>query len=146
MLKLNNLSPAKGSQRSKKRLGRGNASGHGTYSTRGVKGQRARSGGKKGLKLHGFRQNLLNIPKNRGFNSGKPKNTPVNVGSLESVCQNGDAVNPDFLKEKGIIDTKRFVVKILAMGTITKKIIVSDCLVSEAAKVKIEQAGGQVKQ
>ncbi len=67
MITLSNLQPKIGSRHRRKRVGRGNASGHGTYSGRGIKGQRSRSGGKKGLKLKGLRHNIKNFPKLRGL-------------------------------------------------------------------------------
>ncbi len=145
MLKLHSLKPAKGSKKKKKRVGRGNSSGHGTYSTRGIKGQRSRSGGKKGLKLKGLRLNLLNIPKMRGFKSLKPKKVVVNLSVLDKICKDGDIVNPDFLLEKKVVETIKPGVKILANGKISKKITIENCFVSNSAKEKIEKVGGVVK-
>ncbi len=72
MLTLHNLKKSKGITKSK-RLGRGNSSGVGTYSTRGMKGQRSRSGGKSGLIARSINSYLLRIPKVKGFKSFKPK-------------------------------------------------------------------------
>lgn len=78
---LHNLKPARGSKHKIKRVGRGNSSGHGTYSGHGGKGQTARTGGSKGLKLMGLRQLLLRTPKLGGFRSqyAKPATLKINV-------------------------------------------------------------------
>src|SRR3972149_575319 len=81
-LSLHQLNPAPASRHRRKRLGRGTASGHGTYSTRGQKGQRARTGGRPGLKRLGFKKILQGIPKNRGFNRPYKKKAVVNLDRL----------------------------------------------------------------
>ncbi|PIY78798.1 MAG: 50S ribosomal protein L15, partial [Parcubacteria group bacterium CG_4_10_14_0_8_um_filter_35_7] len=86
-LSLHNLKSRK--RKKRKRVGRGNASGHGTYSGRGLKGQKSRSGGKKGLKLKGFKVIIQNIPKTRGFKSIHPKMEIVNTGDLEKKFKEG---------------------------------------------------------
>lgn len=145
MLTLHNLKPSKNSQKTRKRVGRGNASGTGTYSSRGMKGQRSRSGGKSGLKLRGLKMNLLNIPKLRGFKSIRPSKVEVKLGDLNEVCKDGDAVTPEFLKEKGLVKHTKHGIKVLATGELTKKINVSGVSVSKGAKEIIEKLGGTIK-
>jgi len=132
-------------RKARKRLGRGNSSGHGTYSGKGQKGQRARSGGKSGLKLFGFRRTLLSTPKIKGM---KPhlKAQVVLLSSLEKSFSDGDQITPGALLAKKLIRATWPTVKILASGhdKFTKKLDVADCRVSAAAKVLIEKAGGTV--
>ncbi|MDZ4229665.1 MAG: uL15 family ribosomal protein, partial [Candidatus Veblenbacteria bacterium] len=81
-LALHNLKANRGARRSRKRLGRGNASGHGTTATRGTKGQRARQGGRKGLIQFGAKHFVSHLPKVRGFESFKAQPQVVTVGAL----------------------------------------------------------------
>jgi len=141
-LTLHTLHPSKGSKKSKKRLGRGLAS-KGSYSGRGVKGQRARSG-VSGLKLRGLRQNMLATPKVRGFKSPAPRLVVVNLSDLNTAFGDGAKVSPKLLLKKGLVQDISTGVKILAKGDLTVKLTVTDCKVSASAKVKIEAAGGTV--
>lgn len=142
-LTLHSITPAKGSKKSKKRIGRGLAS-TGTYSGRGIKGQRARSGGRSGLQLKGIRQVMLATPKAKGFNSGRLKPEVVNVGDLSKTFAGGAKITPAALLVKGLITDGERGVKILGNGSISIKITVTDCAVSKAAQKKIEDAGGTV--
>lgn len=142
-LSLHTLKPKKGSRRSKKRVGRGLAS-TGTYSGRGVKGQRARSGGRRGLKLKGIRPLMLATPKKRGFIVSKPKPAIVNIGDVAKAFAGGAQVNPKTLMKRGLIENMTYGVKILAKGEIAIPLSVSGCLMSASAKEKIEKAGGAV--
>lgn len=121
MLTLHNLKPAKGAAKKKKRVGRGNASGHGTYSGRGLKGQRARSGGKSGLKRLGMRHIVLQTPKARGFKSARPKNQVVRVERLNAAFADGATVTPQALAKAGLIKDANKPVKVLGNGTLTLK-------------------------
>lgn len=143
-LSLHTIKPTANSKKRKKRVGRGNASGHGTYSTRGLKGQKARSGS-SGLKLKGFKQNLLNIPKVRGFKSIHHKPFVINISVLDKKFKKGEVISPLSLKAKGLLGKKDKQVKILGKGEISKKVIVEKCQVSAGAKRAIEKAGGKVK-
>ncbi|MBI5731822.1 MAG: 50S ribosomal protein L15 [Candidatus Magasanikbacteria bacterium] len=145
ILGLHNLQPARGSKKKTKRVGRGNASGHGTYSTRGSKGQRARSGGRNRLKQKGWRHILLSTPKSRGFKSLKTKSVIVNLEKIEKFFSEGEKVNPQTLREKRIISSVGFSIKILGQGELSKKIEVEGCSVSAAAREKIEKAGGKIR-
>jgi large subunit ribosomal protein L15 len=143
-LKLENLKPAYGAKKKSKRVGRGDSSGHGTYSTRGAKGQRARSGGKGGLKLKGLKGNILSIPKLGGFRSLKHKLAIVNIKDLDKKFANNDIITTGKLVEKGLIKSAKFGVKVLGMGKLTKKFILKVNKISQTAKEALEKAGGQV--
>ena len=123
-LKLHNLKPAKGAKKRKKRVGRGNASGRGTYATRGLKGQRSRSGGKGGLKLRGMKANIQNIPKLGGFKSLKPKLKIINLKDLEKTFKDKEVITAAKLIEKGLLKNTKPGVKILGMCKISKKLTV----------------------
>jgi len=142
-LSLHTLKPSKGSKKSKKRIGRGLGS-TGRYSGRGLKGQRSRSGGKSGLKLKGIRQIMLATPKKKGFKSGRIKPEVVNVADLSKTFADGNKVTPKVLLQKRLISDGTRGVKLLGNGSISIKLTVADCAVSESAKKKIEDAGGTV--
>lgn len=131
----------------KKRVGRGNASGHGTYSSRGLKGQRARSGGKGGLKLKGFKQNLLNLPKFKGMKSKKPKNQIVKISDLVRLFNDGDKINPGTLYEAKLIEKIDMPVKILLDKTdieLNKKYEIINVLLSSKVRSILEKNGSKV--
>lgn len=135
------------SRKRAKRIGRGLGSGHGTYSTRGMKGQRARSGGSKGLKLKGMKQMLLRIPKVRGFRSIHPSDRVVNLSALDAAFENGMVVSVQTLAEKKLIDLSRGQkphIKILGTGELSKPLSIQGIPVSATAREKIEKAGGSV--
>lgn len=142
ILRLHQLKPSAGSRHRPKRLGRGNASGHGTYSGRGCKGQKARSGGRNRLKQKGMRFLLLSTPKLRGFKSARIKPAAVNLSALERYFQEGEEITPDALRKKGLIGKMEKEVKILAGGGLTKKLEIKGCALSAAAKILVEKAGG----
>lgn len=134
-LSLHNL---KGTNKKKKRVGRGNASGRGTYSTRGIKGQRSRSGGKGGLKRLGLRQMLFATPKIRGFKSAKPKNQVVNLSSLNASFKEGDDINPKTLLKAKLINNIKLPIKILGEGSLKlKKLKFNSVKMSESVRNKI---------
>lgn len=155
-MQLHTLRPFSGSKKTSKRVGRGLGSSHGTYSTRGMKGQRARSGGSKGLKARGLKNFLLRVPKVGGFKSIHEKPLAINLGTLEKYYASGDTVTRENLREKGIVREKKgarkgketsapsFRVKVLGEGKLTKALTLSGCEVSASAKEKIEKAGGTV--
>jgi large subunit ribosomal protein L15 len=142
---LHNLTNKGRGLKKRKTIGRGNASGHGTYSTRGAKGQRARSGGRKGLKLKGLRFTLLRLPKFKGIKSLKPENQIVRLVDLNKKFVDGDVVNVQALKAKGLVKRADLPVKILNIGEIKKKLTVQNCFVSVGAKEKIEATGGRLE-
>lgn len=144
-LGLHNLKPARGSRKKKKRVGRGNASGHGTYSTRGQKGQRSRSGGKSGLKIQGMKQRVQKIPKLRGFKSRNVPMEIVNLRDLDLKFSEGDVVTPRAMLKVGLIKDIKRGVKILGDGKLGKKLTVRANHFSESAKDGIINAGGEVE-
>jgi len=127
-----------------KRVGRGNGSGKGTYSARGMKGQRARSGGKKGLERLGFKESLQKVPKLRGFKSLTAKKELVTLFTLERIAQEGQTITPTFLNKKGVIGQPQNGVKIVATGELKKKLEIKGCLASKKAIEMIEKAGGVI--
>lgn len=145
-LSLHTLQPAKGAQSNRKRVGRGNASGKGTYSTRGMKGQRARAGGKGGLKRRAMKDQFLSkIPKLRGFRSLAPDFDIINVGELEQLFEKGAVVDRATLVKKGIVKKSSKGVKCLGRGALSKSLTVKLEKVSESARKAIESAGGTVE-
>lgn len=144
-LSLHNIKPARGSARKKKRIGRGNASGHGSYSTRGQKGQRSRSGGRNKLKRLGFKQILAATPKNRGFKSAKPKNQVVNLKDLNDNFSAGAKINPASLLKAGLVGTVQEKIKILGQGELTlKNLEFEGVKLSDSVKAQIEKMGGKM--
>ena len=144
-MKLYQLTAAPGSTQEAKRIGRGHGSGNGKTAGKGHKGQKARAG-------HGMRPGLeggqmplqRRIPK-RGFNNIFAKEVvSVNVGSLNRF-ENGAEVTVETLKQAGIIKKTGDALKILANGELTKKLTVKADAFSEAAKAKIEAAGGKAE-
>ncbi|PIR93347.1 50S ribosomal protein L15 [Candidatus Falkowbacteria bacterium CG10_big_fil_rev_8_21_14_0_10_43_10] len=146
MLLLHTIKPNKGATKKRKRVGRGNASGHGTYSGRGQKGQKSRTGGKSGLKRKGMKQILLQTPKLRGFKSDKPKNQVVNLSVLNNNFKDRDKINPGSLLKAGLIDTMELPVKILGKGELQlKNLEFSDVKISQSAAEQIKKTGGKLK-
>ncbi len=142
-LNLHTIKPKKGARKDRMRVGRGLAK-KGTYSGRGAKGQRARSGGRSGLKLKGLRKVMLGIPKLRGFKSLEEPKAVVNVGELSAAFASGAKVTPKLLRDKGLVEEIGAGVKVLGDGELTIKITLEGCQVSAGAKTKIEKAGGKV--
>lgn len=143
-LELHNLKPSQGSRRGKKRLGRGNASGHGTTATRGTKGQRARQGGRKGLTQLGVKHFVARLPKVRGFKSFKKKIQAVNLSSLLNLPDGTIVTNKLLANEKIIFDANS-PVKIIGRGQFPKKLIFKVQAVSQGAREAIIAAGGQIE-
>lgn len=143
-LNLHNLKVSPGSKKRKKRLGRGNSSGHGTYSTRGQKGQRARSGGRGGLKLKGFKNIAQRTPKLKGFKSIHLKDQVVNLTDLENKFKDGEIVDTKKLFSEGLITNFEQKIKILGKGKLSKKLVIKANGFSQSAKEAIEKVGGQI--
>ncbi len=128
-----------------KRIGRGGK--RGTYSGRGVKGQKSRAGRQM---VPSIRQLVKKYPKLRGYRFKPVKSKPeiISLETLEEKFEKGDIASPKILLEKKLISKIKDripEVKILAKGKLTKKLTVKDCLVSKSAKEKIEKAGGSVE-
>lgn len=139
------MKPAHGAKHSKKRVGRGNASGHGAYSTRGGKGQTARSGGNRGLKTKAFKRLMQSTPKLRGFKSLNTKPSEVYLSTLDKKFDNNAVVNLASLKEKKIINDDVKAAKIIVNGELTKKLTIEGVKMTKTAKEIIEKLGGEVK-
>lgn len=131
-------------KKNRKRVGRGDSSGHGSYSTRGIKGQKARSG-VGGLKLKGMKHIILATPKLRGFKSIHKKAQTITLEKLSKEFKEGEIVSPEILLFKKLIDSKTSDVKIVSRGEIKKKLIIKNCKLSKIAKEKIEKIGGEIK-
>ncbi len=146
-MRQNELSPAPGSKKSRKRVGRGNGSGHGTYSGRGCKGQKSRAGYKMRPGFEGGQLPLIKrLPRKRGFvNIFRTEYTSVNIDKL-NIFESGSEVTPEKLVAAGVIKSLRHPVKILAKGDITHPLVVKANKFSAAAKAKIEAAGGKVEE
>ncbi|MFO7152553.1 MAG: 50S ribosomal protein L15 [Bacillota bacterium] len=144
-MRLHDLKPAKGSKKRPKRVGRGIGSGHGKTSTRGHKGQNARSGGGVRPGFEGGQMPLIRrIPK-RGFtNIFKKEYAIVNVKDL-NVFEDNTRVTPELLKEKGLIKQIKDGVKILGDGELKVKLEVVAHAFSSSAREKIEAAGGKAE-
>ncbi len=148
MVRQDNIAPAPGSRRAKKRVGRGNGSGHGTYSGRGCNGQKSRAGnGKMRPGFEGGQLPLIKrLPRKRGFtNIFRTEYSTVNVGSL-STFEPGSEVTPEKLVAAGIVKSLRNPIKILADGDINHPITVKANKFSASAKAKIEAAGGKTEE
>ncbi len=148
MVKQNSIHPARGSRHASKRVGRGNGSGHGTYSGRGCKGQKARAGNNK--MRPGFEGGQLplikRLPRKRGFtNIFRTEYSVVNIGQLNKF-KSGSEVTPEKLLATGIIKSLANPIKILADGDIKHPITVKANKFSASAKAKIEAAGGKVEE
>lgn len=129
----------------RKRVGRGIGSRRGTYSTRGVKGQKARAGARLRPGFEGGQTPLYaRLPKRRGFRTLGEKAVVVNVGTLSSRFSSGAAVDRSVLVDFGLIPPRAERVKILGDGELRVALTVKGLLVSRRAKEKIEKAGGTV--
>ena len=146
-MRQNELSPAPGSKKGRKRVGRGDSSGHGTYSGRGVKGQKSRSGYKIRPGFEGGQLPLIKrLPRKRGFvNIFRTEYNVININKL-NMFESGSEVTPERLVAAGLVKSLRHPVKILAEGDINHPLVVKAHKFSSAAKVKIEAAGGSVEE
>ena len=144
-MKLHELSPVAGSTHVGKRKGRGVGTGNGKTGGRGHKGQHARSGGKVRVGFEGGQMPLVRRVPKRGFNNifAKPL-TAVNLTAFNGF-EDGAVVDAAALIEAGVIAACPNGLKVLANGTLTKKVTVKAAAFSESAKEKIEQAGGKAE-
>ncbi len=147
MLKLSELKPYKGATKRRKVVGRGVGSGHGTFSGRGAKGQKARSGGNIPAAFEGGRMPLhRQLPKRRGFRSIHAKASVLNLDELNEKFNSGDTINPKILVNKGMIKSAQDEIKVLGAGEIKKALTFEKITVSASAKEKIEKAGGRISE
>jgi len=146
-MQIHDLFPAPGSRKDRKRVGRGNGSGHGSTAGRGDKGQNSRAGGGKGPGFEGGQNPMhMRLPKLPGFkNRNRVEYAVVNVSRLDELFADGDVVTGETLVDKGVIKSASEIVKVLGDGELTKKLTVKVDKVSVPAKAKIEAAGGTVE-
>lgn len=145
-MKLHELSPAEGSKKAVKRIGRGAGSGQGKTAGKGHKGAKARSGYSRSPGFEGGQMPLQRRVPKRGFNNiFRTEYAVVNLASLEERFEAGATVDAESLKACGLIKKELDGIKVLAYGELTKALNVKVNAVSEAAKSKIEAAGGTVE-
>ena len=145
-MELNNLKPAKGSTHHDKRVGRGAGSGHGGYSTRGLKGAKSRSGYSRKLGFEGGQMPLQRrLPKFGFKNLNRVEFKPINLSILEELATKSEIaeVNIDTLVAAGFVSGNDRV-KILGNGTLTKTLTVTAHAFSKSAEAAIVAAGGSV--
>ena len=151
-LNLHTLQPAQ-PREDRKRVGRGQGSGKGRYSGRGIKGQKSRSGSHKMRAGFEDGQNPLymRLGKQRGGSADamavgphRTSTAPVNVATLEERFDAGADVTPETLVEKGVLKNTKTDVKILGNGDLKKKLSITAHAVSASAREKIEAAGGTI--
>lgn len=147
MVRLDNISPDPGSKRARKRVGRGDGSGHGTYSGRGSKGQKSRSGYKIRPGFEGGQTPLIKrLPRKRGFvNIFRIEYNLVKVGQL-GIFEPESEVTPEKLLAAGVVKSLRQPIKILSDGDISHALSVKVNKFSTSAKAKIEAAGGKIEE
>jgi len=136
----------KGATKKKRIVGRGNGSTRGGTSGRGSNGQNARSGGGVRPGFEGGQMPLYRRVARRGFSNYpfKIEYKTVNLRELDEKYLDGETVNAETLKEKGIVKGKNKKIKVLGDGELTKKITVDVDKISASAKEKIEKAGGNI--
>ena len=145
-MRQNELSPAPGSRKKRKRIGRGYGSGHGATAGRGNKGQKSRSGGSVPARYEGGQLSLMKrLPQKRGFtNIFRVEYAIVPVQRLD-VFDEKSEVTPERMIEVGLVKSLKKPIKILGDGDINKALVVKANKFSESAKKKIEAAGGRVE-
>lgn len=145
-MKLHELSPAPGSVKERKRIGRGAASGQGKTAGKGHKGQKARSGSNAHIGFEGGQMPLQRrIPK-RGFvNIFAKEIATVNVAAINDKFDDGATVTIEALVGSGLVKKTLDGVKVLGQGELTKKLTVQANAFSASAKAKIEAAGGKAE-
>jgi len=141
------LSPAPGSRKDRKRVGRGDGSGHGTYSGRGLKGQKSRSGYRMRPGFEGGQLPLIKrLPRKRGFtNIFRIEYSIVNLDRLNSFPADSE-VTPEVLLKAGVVKSLRQPIKILADGQLKHPLVVKANRFSATARAKIEAAGGKAEE
>ena len=145
-MRLHDVKPRPGAKHRVKRVGCGESSGHGKTSTRGHKGQHARSGGAVRPGFEGGQMPMHRRLPKKGFSNAmfRDKIETVNVKDLERVFEDGATVNEATLREKGLISRTCDSIKVLGTGDLSKKLTVQVAALSAGAKEKIEKAGGTV--
>jgi large subunit ribosomal protein L15 len=147
---LSNLKYAKGSRKNRKRIGRGEGSGHGGTATKGMNGQLSRSGANKRFWFEGGQMPLQRrVPKYGFTNHARVEYQVVNLEDLQKLADEkkltSEVINPEMLKKAGLISTLSKPIKILGNGEIKAKLNLEVNGFSKTAKEKIETAGGTIK-
>ena len=134
-------------KKTRKRVGRGPGSGMGKTSTRGEKGQKARSGASIPAWFQGGQSTLFRRLPKRGFNNARftIRFAIINLGDLDKFFNDGDTVTLEILKERGVIKKELYGLKILGDGELTKKLTVKAHRFSSKAVTKIEASGGNAE-
>lgn len=143
----NDLRSPQGTKHSRKRVGRGSGSGHGTTACKGTKGQKARAGFSLRPGFEGGQNPLTKrLPEQRGFNNiFRIEYSTINISSL-SRFESGQEIGPEDLVEERLIKSLKKPVKILGGGEIDKPVTVRANKFTQTAKRKIESAGGKVEE
>ena len=145
-MKLHELSPAEGSKKAVKRIGRGAGSGQGNTAGKGHKGAKARSGYSRRPGFEGGQMPLQRRLPKRGFNNiFRTEYAVVNVAALEERFEANATVDAESLKACGLIKKELDGIKVLGKGELTKALTVKVNAISESAKAKLEAAGGKVE-
>ena len=143
-MELNNIKPAAGSQKDRRRVGRGIGSGHGKTAGRGHKGQKARSGGYHKVGFEGGQMPLQRRLPKRGFKSALKKYAAeITLGELERLGK--DEVDLLTLKAAGLVRERVKTVKVIKSGELKRKVSLKGIGVTAGAKTAIEAAGGKVE-
>jgi large subunit ribosomal protein L15 len=141
-MELNDLRPAIGASKNRKRIGRGTGSGHGKTATKGHKGQKARSGGSIKAGFEGGQMPMQRRLPKRGFTPlTKKVYAIVNIGQLE-IFEAGSSIDADALLASGLIGTVADGIKVLGTGELSKSVTIKAHKFSASAKEKIAAAGG----
>jgi large subunit ribosomal protein L15 len=145
-MRLHDTRNVRGARHRKKRVGCGESSGHGKTSTRGNKGQKARSGGAVRPGFEGGQMPLYRRLPKKGFNNAQFRDTVVivNLSDLDECFESGAAVNEESLRAAKLVRGQFDAIKVLGDGELTKKLTVQVDKISASAKEKIEKAGGTV--
>ena len=145
-MKLHELKPAQGAVKSRKRLGRGTATGQGKTAGRGQKGQKSRSGGGVRVGFEGGQMPLARRLPKRGFSNYlfKTEYALINISDLNKF-DNGTVVTPALLKEKGIIKKQLKGIKVLGNGKLEKKLTIQAHKFSASALEKIKESGSKAE-
>ncbi len=144
-MRIEDIRPAEGSTKNRKRVGRGVGSGHGKTSCKGHKGQKARSGGTKGAGFEGGQMPLQRRVPKRGFiNIFKKEFAIVNLNVIDALGDDA-VITPELLIKKGIIGKAKDGLKVLAKGSIQRPVTIKAHAFSVSAAAKIEAAGGKTE-
>ncbi len=144
-MNLNEMKYNEGARHVRKRLGRGQGSGHGKTAGKGHKGQNARSGGGVAIGFEGGQTPIYKILPKRGFtNFNRVEYAVVNLSDLNRF-EEGTNVTPELLKQTGLVKKQLDGIKVLANGKLEKKVNVTCNKISKAALAAIEKAGGKVE-